>query len=46
MSEQVERMLETLTPAAEVRVARLLNVLLGAVPLPEMTQAESARVCR
>jgi hypothetical protein len=39
--EQVGRVPEALSPAAEARAARRLTILLGAVSLPEMTQAET-----
>ncbi|HYH64924.1 MAG TPA: hypothetical protein VD866_09545 [Urbifossiella sp.] len=44
--EQVQRTLEGMSPAAETRVARRLNVLLGVVPLWELTQAETDWVFR
>jgi hypothetical protein len=46
MNEQVVQTLEALTPAAEARAARRLNILLGLVPLSEMTQAETDWVFR
>jgi hypothetical protein len=39
--EQVARTLEALSPAAEARAARRLNLILLLIPLPEMTQEEA-----